>query len=81
MSELTAPGTLQQNSVVEIRNITLLDMVRSVMSFFTLPTFFWGTFALETTIYLLILVPSKSGPLTPRELWSWRKPILHHIHI
>src|ERR1051325_6117135 len=36
-SQLSAPGTPQQNSVSERRNRTLLDMVRSIMSYAQLP--------------------------------------------
>lgn len=32
-------------------------------------------------MYILNLVPSKSVPKTPRELWSGRKPSLQHLHI
>ena len=40
VSQLTTPGTPQQNSVVEKRNKTLLEMVRSMMSYSTLPISF-----------------------------------------
>ena len=40
--QLTTPGTLPQNRVVERRNRTLLDMVRSMISYSTLPNSFWG---------------------------------------
>ncbi|KAL8091512.1 hypothetical protein AgCh_033945 [Apium graveolens] len=79
-SQLTAPGTPQQNGVVERRNRTLLESVRSMMSYSDLPKSFWGH-ALETTAYLLNLVPSKSVPKTPLELWTGDKPSLRHIRI
>src|ERR1051325_5190860 len=41
-SQLSAPGTPQQNGVSERRNRTLLDMVRSIMSYAQLPNSFWG---------------------------------------
>ncbi|KAL8088515.1 hypothetical protein AgCh_038337 [Apium graveolens] len=63
-SQLTAPGTPQQNGVAERRNQTLLESVRSMMSYSDLPKSFWGH-ALETAAYLLNLVPSKSVPKTP----------------
>ncbi|KAA0067110.1 gag/pol protein [Cucumis melo var. makuwa] len=62
----------QQNGVSERRNRTLLDMFRSVMSFAQLPDSFWG-YALETAIYILNNVPSKSVSETPYELWKGRK--------
>ena len=73
ISQLTAPGTPQQNGVAERRNRTLLDMVKSMMSYSTLPISFWG-YALNTAMYLLNLVPSKSVPKTPVELWNGCKP-------
>ncbi|KAH9753635.1 hypothetical protein KPL71_015142 [Citrus sinensis] len=80
ISQLTAPGTPQQNGVAERRNRTLLDMMRSMLSYSSLPISFWGL-ALETAVYLLNLVPSKSVPKTPIELWSGRKPSLRHVRI
>ena len=67
VSQLTAPRTPQQNGVVERRNMTLLDMVRSMMSYSILPISFWG-YALNTARYLLNLVPLKFVPKTPVEL-------------
>ena len=67
-SQMSAPGQPQQNGVAERRNRTLLDMVRSMMSYGSLPSNFWG-YALETTQYILNLVPSKAIPTTPKELW------------
>ncbi|KAK1591530.1 hypothetical protein Q3G72_009150 [Acer saccharum] len=80
VSQFSAPGTPQQNGVAERRNRTLLDMVRSMLSYSTLPISFWG-YALQTAIYILNDVPSKSVPKTPRELWTGRKPSLQHLRI
>ena len=77
-SQLSAPGVPQHNGVAERRNKTLMDMVRSMMSYSYLPNSFWG-YALETAAYILNLVPSKSVPTTPTELWTRRKPSLKHI--
>ena len=63
-SQLFAPGMPRQNGVAEIRNRTFMEMGRSMMSYLNLPDFFWG-YALETTTYILNLVPSKSVPITP----------------
>ena len=51
LSQLSAPGTPQQNGVAKRRKRTLLDMVRSMMSFSTLPLSFWGH-ALEIATYI-----------------------------
>ena len=80
ISQLSSPGTPQQNGVSERRNRTLLDMVRSMLSYSSLPESFWG-YALETAAYILNLVPSKSVSKTPTELWKGRKPSLNHIRI
>ncbi|RVW21903.1 Retrovirus-related Pol polyprotein from transposon TNT 1-94 [Vitis vinifera] len=76
----TLPGTSQQNGVAERRNRTLLDMVRCMLSNSSLPEFLWGE-ALRTAAYILNQVPSKSVPKTPYELWSGKKPSLHHFHV
>ncbi|KAA0048708.1 gag/pol protein [Cucumis melo var. makuwa] len=79
-SQLSAPGTPQQNGVSEKRNRTLLDMVRSMMSYTQLPSSFWG-YAVETAVHILNNVPSKSVSETPFELWRGRKPSLIHFRI
>ena len=55
-------------------------MVKSMLSYSTLPISFWG-YALNTTIYLLNLVPSKSIPKTLVKLWIRHKPSMRHLHI
>ena len=40
----------------------------------------WGE-ALRTATFILNQVPSKSVPKTPYELWSGKKPSLHHFHV
>ncbi|KAK0601219.1 hypothetical protein LWI29_022258 [Acer saccharum] len=51
-----------------------------MLSYSTLPISFWG-YALQTAIYILNDVPSKSVPKTPHELWTGRKPSLQHLRI
>ena len=58
----------------------LLDMVRSMMGFMTLPIFLWG-YALKTTCYILNKVPSKSVNKTPYEIWSECKSVLLHFRV
>ena len=55
-------------------------MVRFMMSYSTLLISFWG-YALNTAMYLLNLVPSKSVPKTHVELWNRRKPSMRHLYI
>ena len=77
---MSTQGTPQQNGVSNWLNMTLLGMVRSMMSYSDLPPYLWN-YALITTTYLLNLVPFKSVPKTPRELWTGRKPSLSHLKI
>ena len=57
-----------------------MDMVRSMISYSTLPVSLWME-ALKTTIHILNRVPSKSVPKTPYELWTGRKPMLNYLHV
>jgi hypothetical protein len=57
-----------------------MDMVRSMLSYFTLPISLWMD-ALKTTIHILNRVPSKSVPKTPYEMWTDRKPTLNYLHV
>jgi hypothetical protein len=57
-----------------------MDMVRSMMSYSTLPLGLWME-ALKTTIHILNRVPSKSVPKTPYELWKGRVPSVRHLRV
>ncbi|RZC20264.1 Retrovirus-related Pol polyprotein from transposon TNT 1-94 [Glycine soja] len=67
--QYTMPGKPSMNGVVERRNRTLKDMVRSMISHSSLPESLWGE-ALKTTTYILNRVPSKAVNKTPYELWT-----------
>ena len=69
LAQLTPPYTPQMNGVSERRNRTLLDMVRSMMSFSKLLISLWG-YALETAVRVLNVLPSKSVSSTPYEIWK-----------
>ena len=75
LSQWTPPYMPQHNGVAERRNQTLLDMIRSMMDKADLPKSFWG-YELETTVYILNRVPSKSVKVTPYEIWTNKKPYL-----
>ena len=80
VSLLTPPGTPHHNGVSERHNLTLLDMVRHMMSLTDLPLSFWG-YALETTAFTLNRAPSKSVETTPYELWFSSKPKLSFLKV
>ncbi|KAL0298823.1 UNVERIFIED_CONTAM: Retrovirus-related Pol polyprotein from transposon TNT 1-94 [Sesamum radiatum] len=69
VSQRTPPGTPQLNGMAERRNQTLLDMIRSMMSFTELPLSFWG-YALETAARLLNIAPSKIVAQMPYQRYS-----------
>ena len=80
VAQYSTPGEPQQNGVAERRNRTLMDMVRSMMSYSTLLINLWME-TLKTAIYILNRVPSKSVPKTPYELWTGREPSLNHFRV
>jgi hypothetical protein len=65
--QLAPSGMPQLNGVSERRNRTLLDMVSSMMSQTDLPLSFWG-YALETIVFTLNRVPTKSVEKIPYEI-------------
>ena len=80
VAQYTMPASPDQNGVAERRNLTLIDMIRSMKSNTKLPQYLWSE-ALKTTVYLLNRVPTKAVPKTPFELFKGWKPSLRHIRI
>jgi hypothetical protein len=74
------PGEPQQNGVVERRNNTLMDMIRSILSYSTLTIGLWME-TLKTIIHILNRVPSKSVSKTSSELWTGHKSSLNYLHV
>ncbi|GJZ96894.1 retrovirus-related pol polyprotein from transposon TNT 1-94 [Tanacetum coccineum] len=75
------PPTPEQNGVVEIRNRTLVEATRTMLSASKLPLFFWAE-AIATACYtqnrsLIILIDEK----TPYYIINGKKPSLKHLHI
>ena len=54
------------NGVTERRNRTLKDMMRSMISHFTLPESLWGE-VIKIAGYILNRVPTKAAAKTPYE--------------
>ena len=73
-------GFPYHNGVAEMRNMTLLDMVRSMLSSSKPPKFLW-TEALKTTTYILNRVPTKAILKTPFELFKGLKPSLRRMRV
>ncbi|GJY91981.1 retrotransposon protein, putative, ty1-copia subclass [Tanacetum coccineum] len=80
VSQLTPPYTPQHNGVSERRNQTLLDMVRSMINLTMLPKSFWG-YALESTVRILNMIPTKKVKRTPYEIWHGKAPKLSYLRV
>jgi hypothetical protein len=80
VAQYSMPGDSQQNGVAKRRNRTLMDMVRSMLSYSMLPISFWMEF-LKTVVHILNRVLSKSVPKIPYEIWTDRKPTLNYLHV
>jgi hypothetical protein len=80
VAQYSMPGEPQQNGVAERRNRTLMDMVRSMISYSMLPVSLWME-ALKTVIHILNRVSSKSVPKTPYEMWTGRVPSVNHLRV
>jgi hypothetical protein len=74
------PDDPQQNGVAERRNRTLMDMVRSMLSYSTLPISLWMD-VLKTATHIINPVLSKSVPKTPYEMWTCRKLTLNYLYM
>jgi hypothetical protein len=80
VAQYSMPDDPQQNGMAKRRNRTLMDMVRSMLSYSTLPISLWME-ALKIVVHILNRVPSKSVPKTPYEIWTDRKPTLNYLHV
>ena len=80
LAQLTPPCIPQMNGLLERRNRTLLEMVRSMMSFSKLPISLWG-YAIETTKCVLNVLPNKFVASTPYEIWKGKKPDFSYFRV
>ncbi|GKD62122.1 integrase, catalytic region, zinc finger, CCHC-type containing protein, partial [Tanacetum coccineum] len=75
------PPTPEQNSIVERRNRTLVEVARMMLSASKLPLFFWAE-AIATACYTQnksLIIPRHKK--TPYHIINDRKPSLKHLHI
>jgi transposase InsO family protein len=80
VTQYSMSGDPQQNGVAERHNRTLMDMVKSMLSYSTLPISLCME-ALKTVIHILNQVPSKSVLKTSYKIWTGRKPTLNYLHV
>lgn len=75
---LTVPRSPQQNGVVERKNRTILNMVRSMRKSKNMSMEFWAE-AVECAVYLSNISALKSvHGLTPEQAWSGKKLDVSH---
>nr|GFC23179.1 retrotransposon protein, putative, Ty1-copia subclass [Tanacetum cinerariifolium] len=55
-------------------------MVRSMFNLTTLPLSFWD-YALESTVHILNMVPTKKVDKTPYEIWHGKAPNLSYLKV
>nr|GEU97808.1 retrovirus-related Pol polyprotein from transposon TNT 1-94 [Tanacetum cinerariifolium] len=78
---LTAPYSPQKNGLVERKNRTILNMVRSMLKTKKMPKEFWAE-VVDCVVYLLNWCPSKSlDNKTLQEAWNGLKPTVSHLRV
>lgn len=80
VATLTMPGTLERNDVAERETITIMDMVRTLMSTCYLLESLWGE-ALEKVVSIFNRVANKSIPKTPFESWTDRRSSCNYSQV
>ena len=81
LHEVTAPYTPQHNGVVERRNRTIMNMVRSMLRGKNLPKALWGE-AVVTTTYVLNRCPTQQLKNQVLEaVWSRKTPFMKHMRV
>ena len=77
----SAPRTLQQNGVVERKNMSLEELARTMLNENSLPKYFWDD-AINTACCVLNRVLIRTIlKKTPYEFFKGRRPILSHLKV
>ncbi|CAN0877829.1 Retrovirus-related Pol polyprotein from transposon TNT 1-94, partial [Linum grandiflorum] len=78
--EFSVARTPQQNGVVERKNRTLVDIARTMLNDFSVPTKFWAE-AVNTACYVINRVLIRKNTMkTPYEIWKNLKPNISYFH-
>ncbi|KAL8120799.1 hypothetical protein AgCh_017833 [Apium graveolens] len=78
--EFSAPGTPQQNGVVERKNRTLIEAARTMLEEAKLPTYFWAE-AVHTACFTQNATLINKQGKTPYEMVKKKKPNLKYFHV
>nr|GEU58740.1 putative ribonuclease H-like domain-containing protein [Tanacetum cinerariifolium] len=79
--QFSATRTPQQNSVVERRNRTLVEAVRTMLTFANLPSFLWAEAIATACFTQNHLIIHKRFDKTPYELMNKRKPNIKFFRV
>nr|GFA70886.1 hypothetical protein [Tanacetum cinerariifolium] len=79
--QFSAARTPQQNGVVEIRNKTLVEAVRTMLTFANLPSFLWAEAIAIACFTQNCSIIHKRFDKTPYELINKRKPNIKFFHV
>ncbi|KAK1397946.1 hypothetical protein POM88_007809 [Heracleum sosnowskyi] len=80
IQQFSAPGTPQQNGVVERKNRTLIEAGRTMLEETKLPTYFWAE-VVNTACYTQNLTLINRHGVTPYQSLKEKKPSLKHLHV
>ncbi|KAL8146362.1 hypothetical protein AgCh_004198 [Apium graveolens] len=78
--EFSAPGTPQQNGVVERKNRTLIEAARTMLDEAKLPTYFWAEVVQTACFTQNATLINKHGKI-PYEMVKKKKPNLKYFHV
>ncbi|KAL8127829.1 hypothetical protein AgCh_014672 [Apium graveolens] len=78
--EFSAPGTPQQNGVVERKNRTLIEAARTMLEEAKLPTYLWAETVQTACFTQNATLINKHGK-TPYEMVKKKKPNLKYFHV
>lgn len=79
--QLIVGYTPQQNGVSERKNMTVMEMARSMLKDKSMPYKFWAE-AVYTAVYLQNRCSTKDvSDMTPLEAWSGHKPSVKHLKV
>ena len=80
--EMTTPDTLQQNSVAERYNWTLMESIWAVKITASIPDELWAELAASAT-YLRNRLPTRANKesASPFELWHGHKPDISNLRV
>lgn len=78
---MTTTYTPQQYGLAERKNMTVMNLVRPMLSEKKVPKTFWPE-AVKWTVYVLNRSPTLAvKEMTPKEMWSGEKPYVEHFRV